>query len=273
MDVGDIRQGFGPDFAGHADEVPIDGTLAVVALGVGGVIGEGGDGLVAVPKGDEADEGVDSAFGGVAGGGVFSAGALALEDHGAEGTEDAAVGGDIVDVGGAEADVGDGAGGGEGGAEGLGDVGDDFAVEVGVGVEAGETVGRKEALGGKVAAWGVMLMEGVDGDAVRGGASSFGEGEAEGVVAFVGNADPVEGTEDDGISGAQDDEARGGEGRDDFARGFDGAVAERRAEWGCDIGCEGGDVEGKGLGKGRGECPEEGKGSDEGGEVFHRGRV
>ena len=44
----------------------------------------------------------------------------------------------------------------------------------------------------------------MNGDAVGGGAGGLGEGDTEGVMAFVGDADPVDRTEYDGVAGARD---------------------------------------------------------------------
>ena len=56
----------------------------------------------------------------------------------------------------------------------------------------------------EIAARGIVLVEGVDGHAVGGGARGVSEGEAEGVMAFVGDADPVDRAEDNRVARPRD---------------------------------------------------------------------
>ena len=98
------------------------------------------------------------------------------------------------------------------GRQGTGDpfrgAGDDEAVEIPL--EAWVSLNAEfldQFLRREVAAWGVVLMERMDGDAVGGGASGFGEGEAEGVMAFVGDTDPVDRAEYDWVARARDHDA------------------------------------------------------------------
>ena len=50
-------------------------------------------------------------------------------------------------------------------------------------------------------------MDALDGDAVGSGAGGFRQGGSPGDVSFVRDAGPIDGADDDGLAGAEEDEA------------------------------------------------------------------
>jgi hypothetical protein len=138
--------------------------------------------------------------------------------------------------------VGDGLGVWQRGADGFGGVLDDAAVEVAG--EAGVAIDLEfldEFFGGEIAAGGVVLMEGVDGDSFGGGAGGFGESGAEGVVCLIGDADPIDCAEHNGLLGAGDDDAAAAQGQ--FIEAFDGIVGHGGSQGWGGIDVEGGDFD------------------------------
>ena len=131
-------------------------------------------------------------------------------------------------------------------AGGGGGAGDGFVGEGDVEDAAAEAMLGHQCLYGEVACGRVVLMDGVDGDAVAGGVGGIGEGLPPDGVAAVSDADPVDRAEDDRPAGAEEDDASGGEGVGDLACGRPAAVAERRADGGGHVGLEG--CDGQGLG-------------------------
>jgi hypothetical protein len=228
--------------AGEADEVARHGAVAVGAHGVDGVGMQGGEGLVVVPETEGAQEGVDASLGlglgvGVAGGAASGEGGRAV------GEEVAAVGGDPIDRGAAEADLRHRAGGGEARLQVVGDAPDRLFVEVGVADAPFRPVGAEQALGFEVDDGGVVLVDAVDEDAIRGGPGGLGqEGPpaAEGVVADLA---PIDGDDDQGAIGAEQHDAAGQEGVEDLGGGLDAAAHAGVAEWDGDVGREGGEAE------------------------------
>lgn len=229
--------------AGDSGEVGAGDAEAVVALGVAGVGAEDGDGFVFIPEAEQGDDGIDEAFWKGDEAFDFAGAAPHAADFVVGGAFDAAVGGYLFDDGFAVAEVGDGLGVWQRGADGFGGVLDHAAVEVAG--EAGVAIDLEfldEFFGGEVAAGGVVLMEGVDGDSFGGGAGGFGEGGAESVVRFIGDADPIDCAEHDGLFGADDDDAAAAQG--EFVEAFDGIVGHGGSQGGSGIDVEGGDFDG-----------------------------
>ena len=136
-----------------------------------------------------------------------------------------------------------------------------------VSFEAGVSLDAKlldQFLGREVAARGIVLVERMDGDAGGGGAGGLGKGEAEGVMAFVGDADPVDRTEYDWVAGARDHDTATTQRQ--VIEALDRIVGHRRTE-----GRGGVDVEGRYLDRfGEAEGGEGEQGSEETGGVHRR---
>jgi hypothetical protein len=135
--------------------------------------------------------------------------------------------------------------------------GDDVAVEGGVGDLSVDPLGGEDPVRGEITERGVVLVEGVDDDAVRGGAGGIGKGFAEFDLTVVGDTDPVDGAEDDRLFGANQDDPAAAQGMGDALGGI---VSERAADgWG---GIDGEDSDLKRLGDGRWDhrkCQEHGE--------------
>ena len=98
---------------------------------------------------------------------------------------------------------------------------------------------EEQSLGGEIAGGGVVLMEGVDGDAFGNRSGCGSECFAEGIVAFVTDADPVDGTEDDWLPGAEEDDSPAAKGN--FIDAADGVIGHLRAEGRGGVDVEGGE--------------------------------
>lgn len=229
--------------ARDAGEVRAGDAEAVIALGVTGVGAEDGDGFVGIPEAEQRDGGIDEAFG--QGDEAFNfTGAAAHATHFVVGSAlDAAIGRDFFDDGFAVTEVGDGLSIRQCGADGFGGVLDDAAMEVAG--EAGVAFDSEfldEFFGGEVASGGVVLMQGVNGHSIGGGASGVSESGAEGIVPFIGDTDPIDGTKHDGLFGTGDDDAAAAEGQ--FIEAFDGVIGHGGSQRRCGVDVEGGDPDG-----------------------------
>ena len=239
--------------AGEAGEIGVGNAGAVVALRMSGVVGEDGQGFVVVPEGDEGDDGIDGAFG--SGAQVrIGAGGVADADDFSIRTEDAAVGGDFLNVAFAEAEVGDWLGAGEGEADGALEMGEDLALPITFEFARVHACLFEDLFGGEIAVGGIVLVEGMESDAAGVGSGGFGEAFAKGVVAFVGDADPIDGAKDDGPARAEENDAACAEAEIPFIG--DGVVSHEGADGRGDIDIESGEAEGGipgGAGRGDGE--------------------
>ena len=113
--------------------------------------------------------------------------------------------GDVFDDGLAPAPVGGFAGGRQGTGDTFRRASDHEALEVSF--KAGVPLYPElldQFLRREVAARCVVLVKRMNGDAVGGGAGGLGEGDAEGVMAFVGDADPVDRAEHDRFARTRD---------------------------------------------------------------------
>lgn len=79
--------------------------------------------------------------------------------------------------------------------DGLGDLLDGTLAEV----DWGERVRSNECGGSAIIARGIVLVDGLDGDAIGGGADGFGKLGAPVEVGIATDAKPVDCTEDDGL--------------------------------------------------------------------------
>ena len=133
-----------------------------------------------------------------------------------------------------------GDGGGLGEADGLRDAGYGGAAEV----DWGDGVGRDEGGGAAVIAGGIVLMNGLDGDAVGSGAGGLGEAGAPVEMGVATDAEPIDGAEDDGLLavGVEDDAFGEERGFDAFS-GYDEGIAEGGAGGRSDVDGEGGQLE------------------------------
>ena len=121
-----------------------------------------------------------------------------------------------------------------------------------------------EFLRREVTAWCVVLVERMNGDAGGGGAGGLGKGDAEGVMAFVGDADPVDRTEYDGVAGARDHDTATTQRQ--VIEALDRIVGHRRAQGRGGVDVERGDLDRFGEAEGgEGE-----QGSEETGGVHRR---
>ena len=76
----------------------------------------------------------------------------------------------------------------------------------------------ENAFGGKVAIRCVVLMQRMHGDAFWAGAGASGKGSAKGVVAFIGNSDPIQRTEHHWLACPEQDDAPGAQTEIPFVR-------------------------------------------------------
>ena len=213
--------------AGEADKIGGHPAVAVKAHRVRGVVVEGGDFFGAVVERDGAQERVDRAFGQREQLGVHALAAAHFPDAALGIAGHAAIGGDFGDERRAARDVRDRAGAGQGGGD--GGAGGDEATLKESGIKRGRQIGlrRDEGRGSRADEQGVVLVDAVQGDAVGCGPGRFGERGAPREVRGVEDAGPIDRTEHDGRTGAEEHEADGFEGIIDGFDRFDPATAER----------------------------------------------
>lgn len=268
MDMQGAGKGLVAEESGDAGEVWIGDAGPVEGLGMGGVIGEDGQGGVVIPEGEGDDEGINHAFGcgaefGVLGGGVTNGTDLAV------GVRDAAVGSNLMDFSPTPADVGPGAEPVGEGLNGAGGPGHGRSGDGGVKGAGGDVARGENPMSGEVGDWSVVLVDCMEGDAIPGCSSGGGEEVTEVIVGFIGDTEPIDGAEDDGVAGATDDNPAAAQG--EFAGTDHGIVGETGASGGIGIGIEGGDFE---LGAGLEAGDQAGEAGDEEVEAGeHAGRV
>lgn len=243
VDGAAVRLGGLAAVAGDPDEVGGDAAVAVVAHGVGGVVVEAGQGaVVGAVESDAAEVGVDRAFGGGADGRIGASaepdvGDLAVRPH------NAAVAGDLRDRGKAEADMGYRDSPIEGGSDASAGAVDQGIVPLGV-EDKRFGAGLSEPLVGVVVdEGGVVLVDGVDGDAVGRGSGGVGQGLAPKLVRAIKDSGPVEGGQNDGRAFGLDHEAAEPERIVDGAGRRDPAAAKRMTERRRGVDLEAGEME------------------------------
>ena len=264
VDVEGARKGLVAEEAGDAREVRVGDAGAVIALGMGGVVGEDGHGLVMAPQAHGDHQGVYQALRRRAQGGVWRGG-VPDGPHEPVGARHAPVGGHLKDIRLAPPDVGKGNDVGGGPGDGVGRAKHGGPDDVGVEASGGEATRGEDVLGGAVGDGGVVLVEGMDGDAGPCRAGRRRQQVTEGVMGLVGDPDPVDGGEDDGVAGAADHHAAAAEGEVPGRR--HGVIGQAGAGGGGGVGVEGRD--GKRLGARDEQAEAERDGEAKGGALEH----
>lgn len=116
--------------------------------------------------------------------------------------------------------------------------------------EAG-VLGFDEALGKEADERGIVLMNALDGDTIGSGARGFGQGGPPGDVSLVQDAGPIDGADNDRLSGTEQDVADRFELIVAIDCRLDPATAEGMADRRSDVEAEGGDEKRGGV-SGRG---------------------
>ena len=228
VDVQGLGDRLAADEPGDAGEVGAGDAGPVIALRVAGVVAEHRDRPVPVPEREQRHLRVDDALrlgpeGGVLGRGVADRADLAVRP------EDAAVGRDLLHLGDAPAVVRGRLCGRDRALDRPG--GPLHHVPVEAALEPAEVLQPEVAdqpLGREVAPGRVVLVQGVDGDAVGGRAGGVRQPLAEQVVPLVRDADPVDRAQDDRLAGAEDHDAPAAERQ--LVEPLDRVIRHRRAQ-------------------------------------------
>ena len=210
MDVQRLRHGDLAQKTGQPGHLRVRDAGGPVAFRMTRIVTQDGDRATRPPKAHQRDHRVDHADGfgaqrGAAGRGETHRAYLAVR------AEEPAVGGNVVHRRLAEANFSDKFRGVDRGPDGAVEALQDCAGEVApepTGIQPGlhQYLFRRE-IGGRR----VVVVQGVDGHAFGNGAGGGGQGGPERVVAFVGDAQPVDGAQHDGLSCSEQDDAAGAE--------------------------------------------------------------
>ena len=228
--------------ASETGEVAAHAPFAVIALRMGRVVRNDAERSFAVIEHQHLHVRIDDAFGFGADFRVLCRTVanvldLPIRPH------DAASGRDLVDLGLADADVGDALRFHHGLFDGLGDAIDRLASENGIEELAAKLVRCEQVVGLEVAAGGVVLVQTMDGDAFLRRAGRLRDGLAELRVSAVADADPINCAHHDRLFVGEKNDAASRQRIDDFLSGDDQAVAQRRADRWRHVGLERRDLE------------------------------
>src|SRR5437762_3220850 len=181
---------------GYSGKVRIGNSGAVIALRVCGIITQYRHGPFPIPETHQRNHRINNAF-------RFGANRRVHRRRPACGADlavrpkDAPVRRDLIDASLAQADVRHRLRPRQGFAHSPLQISDDLALKA-TGELARIKAGLLEdALGGEIAVWRVVLVQGVDGDAPWRCSSRAGERGPESVTSLFGDADPIDGTEHD----------------------------------------------------------------------------
>ena len=186
---------------GQARKVGIGQAGSVIALRVRGVVAQDDYGPLTVPKADEGKDWVNGAL-------RFSANRRVLGRRPAGGPDfavrpqDAPVGGDLLHASLAQAQVRHGLSPGQGLTHRPLQIGDHLPLETTLELVRIGAGFLQDAFRREVTVRRIVLMQRMHGHPARGGGSGSSKSIAKGIVALIGNADPVHGTKHDGLSSA-----------------------------------------------------------------------
>lgn len=212
VNVQRVREVLSADETGDARKIGRGDPESVVALGMASVGGEDCYGCCSIPEADGRDEGIDIADRFCSDCGILGCGVAGCADPSIW-TKDASSAGDVADFRAAPAPMGNWARFGESVSDCSGGSGDDLSLEGAV--EALETIDAEvfeEAFCGEIASGRIVLMQGMDGDVVGACLCCSSKCHTESFMTFIGDADPVDGAENDGVFDAGDDDASATEG-------------------------------------------------------------
>src|SRR4051812_18780564 len=111
-----------------------------------------------------------------------------------------------------------------------------LALESAFELSRGDASFTQDLLGGKIAVRSVMLVKGVDSDPAGNGSGGESKSSTECIVRLVGNADPINGAQDDGLFGSEKDHAAGAQAQIPFVG--DRIIGQEAADGRCGINVE-----------------------------------
>ena len=208
-----------------------------------GVVGQGCDGRVPIPKCNQPHHRINRAFGGFARRRILTARTLALKNHIPKRSKDAAIGGNLLHFPQSQSDVRDALGVGQGIFHGECQSLHDLAIKNGIGEFSAQAMLREQALGAEVTARCIVLMQRVHRHPIRTRVRSFRENLPERVVTLVSNAHPIDCAQYDRLTRSKQNHTPRRQRRDDLLHRFHGTIAKRRAHRRRGIDLEGRDLQ------------------------------